>query len=245
MDAKGLSVIKLNNTSSTNLAAKQFAHDGASHGTLVIASTQSSGRGRLGRQFFSYKGGLYMSLILRPTMKASDVMLITAAAAVATAEVLEEVSCKKCDIKWVNDIYSGGKKVCGILTEGGITSEGRLDYAILGIGANLARPCGGFPKEITEIADCLFERTLSDDEIENTAILIANRFFSLYEGIENRTFLQEYRRRSMLIGKTVSYNKDGEFHEAVAVGIDRDARLITKENGQEILLGAGEVSVKW
>ncbi len=238
--------IKLSATNSTNTVCKELASEGASEGALVLAQCQTGGRGRLTRSFFSYKGGLYMSLLLRPKFSAESAGLITAAAAVAAAEILEELSGRKCEIKWVNDIYIGEKKVCGILTEGAVNPQtGGFEYAVLGVGANLCAPKGGFPEEIRDTADFVFENALSFDEICEIAQKISDRFFTFYGELEGRKFLEGYRRRSFLLGKTVQFEKDGRLHTARASGVDDNAGLITEENGSQSILRAGEVSVKW
>ena len=124
-------IIVVDSVESTNTALKQMAADGADEGTVLIAKSQTKGRGRLGRSFVSDDGGLYLSLLLRPKSSAEASLLITVAAAVSVAVAIENICQKNCQIKWVNDIYLNGKKVSGILTEGAINPQnGRLDYAV-------------------------------------------------------------------------------------------------------------------
>ena len=128
------------------------------------AGMQTQGRGRLGRSFFSPSdSGLYMSILLRPDMAAADAVKITTAAAVSVALAVEKVSDQKPDIKWVNDIYINGRKICGILTEASFSMEsGGLDCAVLGIGVNTYEPEGGFPEAIRDIAGPIFHERKSD-----------------------------------------------------------------------------------
>lgn len=241
---KGAKKIRLAEVGSTNACAKEYAEKGAEEGTVIEAKRQTDGRGRLGRSFFSGGGGAYFTVILRPRLSAEASLLITAAAAVAVAEAIEKISGKEAKIKWVNDIYIDEKKVCGILAEGKLSAEGRLDYAVLGIGVNLSEPEGGFPRELEGIAGAIFEK---GKEIQAEAVIeaIYDRFFEIYENIEERAFMQEYRRRSFLKGKTVSFKKEKTEHTALVVGIDDSARLILDEDGKQFTLEAGEVSVKW
>ncbi len=233
-------------TVSTNSDAKRLAAGGAAEGTAVIAANQTGGRGRLTRSFFCYEGGLYMSIILRPDMAADEARLITAAAAVAVCNALEELGSRECQIKWVNDVYIGGKKVCGILTEGGINPKsGRLDYAVLGIGVNLCSPKGGFPDEICGIADCAFSRVANAELLVQAADKIYREFFKIYKRLQERAFLEHYRRRSFLKGKTVSFERGGGLLCGRVLGIDDNAGLVLEVDGRPLTLGAGEVSVKW
>ncbi len=109
---------------STNNACKELAAVGAREGSVVISERQTGGKGRLGRKFFSpERTGIYMSIVLRPKITASESLLITTAAAVAVAEAIEVVANRKAGIKWVNDVFLGNKKVCGILTEASFGME--------------------------------------------------------------------------------------------------------------------------
>ena len=118
---------------STNDILREKARAGAPAGIVAVAERQTAGRGRMGRSFLSEEGGLYMSLLLRPSGSAADAMRITAQAAIAVALAIEKHTGEAAAIKWVNDIYQGGKKVCGILAEGQIGVDG-MDFIILGIG---------------------------------------------------------------------------------------------------------------
>ncbi|MBR6501944.1 MAG: biotin--[Clostridia bacterium] len=154
---KNVNLFAFKKIDSTNIYAKTLASEGYKDGTVVVAREQTAGKGRLGRTFFSKRGGLYFSVILRPYKSLNDTVFITTAAAVAAARAIEKVSGKKCEIKWVNDIYINNKKVCGILTEGAITPDGSLDYAILGVGINLFAPKGGFPSNLP-LAGSVFDK---------------------------------------------------------------------------------------
>ncbi len=233
------------NTDSTNRVAKVFAERGAEEGLLVAALSQTAGKGRLGRSFLSPEGGLYFSIVLRPTMSPEESRLLTVAAAVAVAEMLELQSGRGCGIKWVNDIYIDGKKVCGILTEGAFDAEtAALKYAILGIGINIFSP-QGLPQDIADIADTVFDRDISSRQKAEIIVDIAERFMQFYHALKERKYLDEYRRRSILTGLTVDFTLNGAEHTGTVKGIDADARLIVDENGETLHIGAGDVSVRW
>ena len=118
---------------STNNAAKQWAQKGAPDGSAVVALRQTAGKGRLGRSFYSPSAtGIYMTVILRPSLSLEQSTLVTSAAAVATARAIEKVTGISVQIKWVNDLYLNGKKLCGILAESMLLPEGKLDYLVVG-----------------------------------------------------------------------------------------------------------------
>ena len=230
---------------STNKTAREMTSDGQEQ--LIIARSQTGGRGRLGRSFFSPCGGLYMSFLLYPEAKNADVTLITAAAAVAVSRAIDCVADVKCQIKWVNDIYLDSKKVCGILTEGLISSDGDFNYLILGIGINITAPPDGFPSEIVNRAGAVFE-SLADDADNKLAAAVVNEFMTIYRsGLKKKDFLNEYRSRSCVIGRTVNVMRiaGGEALTAEAIGIDDDCRLTVRyDDGTIESLGSGEVTIK-
>ena len=141
---------------STNDELKRRAAAGCPTGTVLVAERQTGGKGRLGRSFYSPpRGGLYMSLLLRPALPASECMAVTACTAVAVAVAAEQICGRRAEIKWVNDIMMDGKKLCGILTEGALSAEtGLFDYLVVGIGVNVAS--AGFPEELREVATSMF-----------------------------------------------------------------------------------------
>lgn len=157
MSILGSRVLRFDSVTSTNEVARQMAFAGAEEGVAIVACRQTAGRGTKGRSWVSPAGdGLYLSLILRPQIKASEATVLTLAAAVAVAETLLIEFKAKPDIKWPNDVLLGGRKACGILVES--ASEGNdLTYAVLGIGVNLAQQ--EFPVEIRSTATSLMMET--------------------------------------------------------------------------------------
>lgn len=232
---------------STNTLARQQAATGAPEGTVIFADTQRQGRGRMGRSFFSPKGsGLYMSIILRPDTAVAP-LYITTAAAVAVAEAIEEVAGVPASIKWVNDVYCHGKKVCGILTEGSFSDN--LQYAVLGIGINVLSPIGGFPPEIASRAGAVFgEKTPpSAHPREELAAAIITRFWGYYNELSSKAFLSSYRKRDLLKGRTVEVlDVNGRvLEEVTAQGITDDFELLVSDHhGNTKALSSGEVSLR-
>lgn len=240
-------VIVLENVDSTNNYLKKLAENGERENTVVIAECQSSGKGRLGRSFFSPKSGLYMSILLRPTFSAEKSLFITAAAAVAVSDAIEEISGKKTGIKWVNDVFIGNKKVCGILTEAAVDFEtGGLYYAIPGIGVNIYHPADGFPPEIRDIAGAVFDTEPDEKDLkQKLAAAIINNFFDIYNNIESSDFMQKYKQKSCILGKEIFVLRNETKTKATVLDIDEKAGLVVKyENGEVETLSSGEVSIR-
>lgn len=231
---------------STNKTAKEFAEKGAKEGTVIIAKEQTGGRGRLGRSFYSPGGtGLYFSIILRPDFSAEENLLITPYAAAAVSIAIEKALNIETKIKWVNDIFVKGKKVCGILSEAKLNSSGATEYIVLGVGINLAPPKGGFPKDIETIAGALLD-TPNINIANKIIVKTISNFFEMYsyENFRNRAFYAEYDKRLMLKGQNVNYTENGEVKHGTVLGIDHSFNLIIKpENGEPIHLLSGEVTI--
>lgn len=231
---------------STNTMMRQRAVSGSAEGCVIIAGEQTNGRGRFGRSFYSPSDtGIYMSLLLRPTLTTDNSVLITTSAAVAVCEAIEKILSKTPQIKWVNDIYIDGKKVCGILTEASLGLEsGMLEYVVLGIGVNVYRPDNGFPDEIKHIAGTIFE-TRQSDMRNRLAAEILNRFVNYYHVLDQKDFIDEYRRRSLVIGRNIMVLLQNSFIPATALDIDDNCRLkVRYADGREEYLYSGEISIK-
>ena len=221
---------------STNSEAKRLAMDGASLPLLICADSQSAGRGRLGRSFYSPEGtGLYMSFCFEAEEKMADELTITSAAAVAVCHAIEELLCCDCRIKWVNDIYLGTRKVCGILTEA-MSVAGRT-VIIVGIGVNCTTEA--FPEDIVDRAG-----SVGITEREKLASAIVKKLLSYRAQLTHRTWISEYRRRSLALGERISYTERGVTRTAIAVDIDRNGGLIIEENGQRKTLSTGEITLR-
>ncbi len=228
-------------TESTNDDVKRKAAAGEEEISVLIAEKQTKGKGSKGRSFFSPGGtGCYMSFLLRPDLKPEECTLLTSIAAVATAEAIEKVTDKTAGIKWVNDIYMDGKKVAGILTEGAFINKDKISYAVVGIGINLAVPEGGFPEEIKNIAGALGSEKNKNELIAE----IINRFVYYYRRLPDNSYVSEYRKRLFFLGREITVVQGDETFTAVATDIDPMCRLKVKTAEGELLLGAGEISVK-
>ena len=232
---------------STNALVREKANQGRPEGCVIVACEQTDGRGRYGRQFFSpVDSGVYLSLLLRPTVYSpQQATCLTAAAAAAMCQAIEAVTGQQPGIKWVNDIFLHGKKVCGILTEAAVGLEtGTLNYMVLGAGVNLYPPAEGFPEEIQSIAGSVLER--SCPEAKNRLVgEFLNRFWYFYTHPECRAYLEDYRARSLAIGQNVTVLSAGRAVSAYAYGIDDDFRLLVRyENGDTEALSYGEIRIQ-
>ena len=223
---------------STNLVAKEYAERGEKEG-IFIAEKQTAGKGRLGRSFFSPPAsGLYISFLLRPSVSAEDIYLLTTTAAVAVCETAELFSGREASIKWVNDVLVADKKVCGILTEGSFDDK-KLSYAVIGIGVNLFPPKDGFPEEIEGKAGTVF--TARKDCLEEFTADLIVRFLRLL----NEDCYDRYVMRSIIRGRTIGLVSGGEKKDAVVLGLDEKCRLLVRySDGKQELIDCGEVSVE-
>ena len=238
---------------STNLEVKKRALDGAGEGLVVLTEEQTAGRGRRGRSFASPRGtGIYMSFLFRPTPEQStDIVLITTAVSVAVCRAIRTVLHEEPTIKWVNDVYLRGRKICGILTEAVSDFEsGRIDTVVVGIGINYREPEGGFPEELRDVAGavCTEENSVPRNVLVAAVI---NELFSLYEGLSEKTYMEDYRRWSNVLGRKVRFTvgtgtgMESDMANGTAVDIDDDGGLVVRmEDGSEQVLRTGEITLR-
>ena len=233
---------------STNTVLKARAADGAPEGLVLIAAEQTAGRGRMGRSFYSPPdSGLYMSLLLRPKIAAQEATRITACAAVAVAETVEELSGRPTRIKWVNDVLLDGRKICGILTEASFDCEsGELAYVIVGIGINITVPEGDFPEELRQIAGAAFDGAAIPELRARLAAGVLDRLFHYAAELDSPACFEAYRARSLVLGKAVNLLIPGREPEpAEVLGLNRDYSLrVRMPDGSERSVSSGEVSVR-
>ena len=229
---------------SSNQTAKRLALSGAPHGTLVLTDQQSAGRGRMGRKFESPAGqGIYLSLLLRADIPAADAQTVTVSAAVAVCRAVKALCGLELSIKWVNDLYYHGKKVCGILTEAGADLEsGRLEWLVVGIGLNFTTPPEAFPAELRRLAGSLFPGGPAPVSRVALAAAIARELLTLCPAFD---CLEEYRARCFVPGHWVTVCTGTETYAAQALSIDDAGRLVVqREGGRTEALRCGEVTIR-
>ncbi len=236
---KDIDVLYLSTVDSTNNYCKRLLAEGRQGAFLVAADRQTAGRGRQGKSFYSPAGtGIYFSLVIRPDTSLQNAVTATTAAAVAVCKAIEGLTDKKPKIKWVNDVYLDGKKICGILTEA-ITNfeEGTVDSVIVGIGINISTD--DFPKDI-EDAGSLNTNVSKSKLVAETV----NELMNIAAG-DYKSFIDYYRSHSLVIGEKIRFIQNGVVTPAKAVAIDETGGLeVELENGEHTVLRSGEISIR-
>lgn len=234
-------------TESTNDEAFSLGIAGTPEGTVVIADSQSRGKGRLQRSWYSPAGGnIYTSVILRPQRESSQTSQIPIMAGVAIAEVLEDYCPDKIKLKWPNDILIDEKKVCGILTQARITAK-EIDFVVLGMGINVNIGRNQLPKEIRDSATSLSMET-------GREILRLELIIDLYENLAKwyKQLLQKGFGRikekwlslTPMIGEMVQVKFQEEAVSGKAIGLDDDGSLILLTSGnKEVKVSAGDATI--
>lgn len=234
-----IDVIYYSTTDSTNNCCKRLLADGKDGVFLVVAEKQTAGRGRQGKSFYSPpETGIYFSLVIRPKTSLQNAVTATTAAAVAVCKAVEALTDKKPKIKWVNDVYLDGKKICGILTEAIADFEsGTVDSVIIGIGVNVST--NDFPQELDSAGSL-------NDNVNRSALIaaIADALLDIAGG-NYYAFIDYYRSHSMVIGEKIKFIQNGRVTPALAVAIDESGGLeVELENGAHTVLRSGEISIR-
>lgn len=234
---------------STNTLLREEALAGAPAGRTIIADTQTGGRGRMGRSFFSPPGsGIYLSVLYRPTPDSTLPQTITMAASVVIAQAIEAVTGQSVGIKWVNDLYLDGLKIAGILTEASVNIEaGGVDHMVLGVGINLYAPEGGFPEDIKDIAGSLYPCDKPTDptlRLRLTAALIKG-LWQLGHSRGIGDYIEDYRARSILIGEEVIITAGNRQHRGQVIGFDDAGHLLLgNPDGTVRNISSGEITLR-
>ncbi len=229
---------------STSAAAREYAKSGAPAPALFVANEQSAGRGRLGRSFFSPADtGVYLTLLLDVTRDgAPETGALTSAAAVAVRAALQRFCKTDCKIKWVNDIYTDGKKVCGILAESFFVGDTK--FVAIGVGVNVGR--SHLPRELEGIAASLQET--ADNKVRaGLAVELATGIFDIYGRVRAGDFcyMEEYREHSLVLGKEVVFTQNGVTKSGTVRAIDDSGALcVTLPGGEKISLHGGEITLR-
>lgn len=243
--AKEIRLITYETIDSTNTQAKLYAENGEGECAVFIASEQTAGRGRLGRSFISEAGkGLYLSILLGGGFKPDFAVSLTTYMAVIASRVIDKLAGIETKIKWVNDIYAGGRKLSGILTEGKAADDGKtLSYAVVGIGINLLKQ--EFTADVRAIATTLEDECGKMIDINSLAALIVKEFFENLDSVGAITIAEEYKRRSFLIGEDVNVIKPtGEYKAHVVDITDKCELMLLLPDGTTEILSTGEVSIR-
>jgi BirA family transcriptional regulator, biotin operon repressor / biotin---[acetyl-CoA-carboxylase] ligase len=216
---------------STNRLARDLAISGAVEGTLVVAESQSGGRGRKGRNWYSPPGeGIYVSLVLRPRFQPAEAPKMTLLAGVALAETLIPIVPSRVTIKWPNDVLAGEKKVAGILIE--VSTEiDSIDYMVVGVGLNVNTPTGCFPAELRERATSLateIGHTVDRTEILRVFLERLERYYDLIGREGFAPVIKRWRELSDMAGRRVRVHSFDRSLEGTIAGIDDEGVLLVK-----------------
>lgn len=243
----GISSFEYELTDSTNEQAKIYAKSGSwqSEPTIFVANEQTKGRGRYSRKFYSKSGaGAYLSLLFKPNSNIKDTTAVTALSAISMIKAIESLSTAEVQIKWVNDLILGGKKLGGILIEGSVNPEsGEYDYLIAGIGVNLYKT--ELDAEIKSIATSLEAQT--GEKIEKDALIcgFVRHFLEGLDDLDSNTLFEDYKSRLVTLGKPVTVLTLTESYDATAIDLLPDYSLLVRtQKGEEKRIYTGEVSTK-
>lgn len=237
-------ILHFDEIESTNTEALNQARRGAGEGLCVVADRQTNGRGRHGRVWISEKNaGLYFSVVLRPKIEMRFLPLITLMSAIAVSDALRELYDLKPDIKWVNDIHVGEKKICGILAEMTETTNGTA--VIVGIGINLKS--SNFPAEIAEIATSLEAETeirIDKDKLLSALTRFLNDFYEILQSSGGaKNIIEEWiKRSSYAFGKEVKVKLENETIFGATDGLEENGALrVMTDSGALRIIQAGDV----
>ncbi len=229
---------------STNDFAKELINSNSfTNGTTIIANEQTSGRGRFARNFFSPANtGTYFSSILKISLPIQDVSLITLISATAVCKAITKLTDLEPKIKWINDIYLNGKKICGILVEN-VSDNTNLKSKgiVVGIGININTK--DFPKDIENKAGSIMCDKLSRNKLIAEVI---NNLFELSKNVYDKKIVEEYKSLSLVLNKEITYTKDNKTYTATAVDINNSGNLVVKDdNNNMMVLESEEVSINF
>ncbi len=234
--------------SSTNNVLKSRCQDGDVKKSILVATEQTAGRGRLDRTFFSGAScGVYFSFVV-PDVDRDKAELLTIITALAVHNTLSNLSTKTLGIKWVNDVYADGKKCAGILVEGARNlNNGSLNYAIVGVGINLREPSDGYPTDIKDIAGTAL---VPIDVVDGIEAIIVSRvydtFWDIYLRLDKADIISQYRAGLFMLDREVVAVYGDKEERYIAKDVDADGRLVLVDPKTKAttLLSIGEVRLK-
>jgi len=230
---------------STSDWAKNLARMGAEEGTVTVAETQTAGRGRLGREWASPRGGLWFSIVLRPKLKASEAAKLVFVASLAVAEVLHEKYGLRTETKWPNDVLADGKKICGILAE--MNTKGtRVNSVILGIGVNANFANDALPELVKTRATSIEKEFGKKIRLESLLKALLEKMEMIYDGYLEAGFaplLEQWKKYAGFLGHKVTITDQDERLNGLALDVDFDGVLILKlEDGTRRRILVGDLS---
>lgn len=244
-ELKDIDIVIYDEIDSTNTEAKRRLYSSdVKDFTVIVADMQKGGRGRTGKSFTSPKGsGVYFSIILHPkdSYDFSYFDLTTVKAAVAVAEGIRESTGKQAEIKWVNDLFLKGKKICGILSELDADFESRsVKSVIVGIGINVNKPKDDSFKDLKDIAGYIGTDVIRNEILSS----VLNAFYENNYVKSDKEIIDYYKKHSLVIGRDLSFVLNGKKYSAKGVDINDKGNLIVDTGSERLTLSSGEVSIK-
>jgi len=220
-------IVRQGEVASTNEEAKARGKAGAAEGLVIVAESQSAGKGRLGRTWSSPPGGLYLSLLLRPQLTTKELLRMTVYSCVPVAQAIEEVTDLQVQVKWPNDLELNGRKLGGILVEG-VSKLNRLDFVVLGIGINVnAEPTTDKVERAVSLRAVLC-REVDQEKLLASILQHLDRFYSrLKKGEVDEV---GYKRRSSVLGRKVEANLGGKVVRGKALRVLKDGGLVVRSD---------------
>lgn len=246
-DYKSITIDVLDSVDSTNNVAKRKTFFKNERYYLVVSREQTSGRGRMGRSFFSPKDkGIYMTLSVKLNKPIEKMTKITTATSLFVLDSIKNIAGIGCKIKWINDLYYNDKKICGILTESiNDVETGIVHVLIIGIGINIDNNLEDIPDDLKNKMGALFNNSVYGDFDKNKLIsnivnLILDNIFS----IDELNYIERYKENSMVIGKNIKYILNGQEYKGQVFDIDENGSLIVKNDNESTkTLSSGEISI--
>jgi BirA family biotin operon repressor/biotin-[acetyl-CoA-carboxylase] ligase len=232
---------------STQNQALKMAHDPANNGAVIVASKQTGGRGRSGRQWISPKGGIWISIILQPKFDISVTTLFPIASALALSIAIEKTFSITPELKWPNDLTLNGKKVAGMLVDVSLESN-KIESLVLGVGINFNVNTKEIEKTLKGTPNFYGVASLSEQKVDVKPIQLVQTFLveleKIYELLntkQTKNIILEWTKRSSTIGKKVElYTTDGKI-KGEAIKIDEDGALIVSEKNKTSRIIAGDI----
>jgi len=239
----GREIEVLDEAASTNLLARERAENGCREGLIVLARSQTSGKGRAGRSFISPPGGLYMSVVLRPKIPPAEISSLPLMAGLAVSKSISSSLMVPSQLKWPNDVLVNGKKVCGILVESSVKGE-KLEYAIIGIGINVNSSLKDLPPEISDTAGTLMDATGTVVDIEDLLrdlVCFMEMLYKRFVEGDIAGILDDWTERSETIGREVVVTDLVGKIKGKALGVDQSGALLLSVDGSLRRIEMGDV----
>ncbi len=243
----GKNVYYFDSVDSTQNFAASIAKKHGENGTVIIAETQISGKGRQGRSWVSPKGGIWLSVVLHPRFDVGKVTLVPFAAAIALSNAIKKSLGIKTELKWPNDITLNGRKVAGMIIDASIEST-QIKDMILGIGINFRVNPRQIEKRIKGGSNFYGVATLVEEsspakpaKLVQVFLEELERIMSLFDGDKTQSIISQWSKKSSTIGRNVSvFTPKGKI-SGRAIKLDKDGGLVIKQNSKSIKITAGDV----